>query len=375
MYCRFENRVSNDALELHRPQGRAVAYHASELDTVFEAINQAQQRGWWVALLLNYELGEALLALPTQQLATQPDTPLMTALFFEEAQSSSVWQPPAQAIALNCSVKHSTEHYLRTIDQLRANIHDGEYYQINYTVNIDVLSSAPPEQVYRYIANHHPSSYAAFVVDGERSIASFSPELFVKREGNTLSVRPMKGTRPRFNDPDLDRASGAALKNSAKDCAENVMIVDLLRNDLGQIATAGSVKVTSLLELEQYPSVWTMTSTIQAQQHANTSLKTLLTALFPCGSITGAPKIAAMRAIRHTEQRHRGIYCGSVGWLAPDGDLRLNVAIRTLEFHDQHHANFGVGGGIVYDSNAEQEWQECLWKARILGADIQQGPG
>ena len=182
----------------------------------------------------------------------------------------------------------------------------------------------------------------------------------------------MKGTRPRFTDPAKDEASGNALKHSSKDCAENIMIVDLLRNDLGQIATPGSVNVQSLLELEKYPSVWTMTSTVTAQQRPNASLCDLLTALFPCGSITGAPKIAAMQAIKQLEQRERGIYCGSIGWLAPNGDMNLNVAIRTLEFHEANQARFGVGGGIVYDSDAEQEWQECLWKARILGVPITQ---
>ena len=368
MYCRFENRSSQQALVFQHPVERHAAYRAQDVDAVFAAIDAANAKGLWVSLVLNYELGAVLLGLDT---LTPTTAPLITAMMFRGPTHSTPWQAPNEAVHLNCRMQHTLADYKKDIDHIRQQIREGEYYQINHTVSIDVHSAHPPEQVYRHIASQHPSSHAAYIVDGKRHIASFSPELFVKRQGTTLTVRPMKGTRPRFADPHEDYASGQALRNSPKDCAENIMIVDLLRNDLGQIAVPGSVQVSALLELEQYPSVWTMTSTVQAQQQPQTSLKSLLTALFPCGSITGAPKRAAMHAIHELEQRQRGIYCGSLGWLAPNGDLNLNVAIRTLEFDGTQLGRFGVGGGIVYDSDAEQEWQECLWKARILGTDIQ----
>src|SRR5690606_23307915 len=191
--------------------------------------------------------------------------------------------------------------------------------------------------------------------------------LFIARDGARLRVRPMKGTAPRHADPAWDRQAGEALQRSAKNRAENLMIVDLLRNDLGRIAVPGSVRVPALFDLEAYPSVWTLTSTVEAEA-PDVPLAEVMRALFPCGSVTGAPKIAAMRAIRALEQRRRGIYCGSVGWLAPDGDFSLNVAIRTIELRDGQ-AQFGVGGGIVYDSRAADEWEECLWKARVLNPD------
>jgi len=144
------------------------------------------------------------------------------------------------------------------------------------------------------------------------------------------------------------------------------MIVDLLRNDLGRLALPGSVRAEPLFSLEKYPSVWTMTSTVQAEIAPETSFAEILRALFPCGSVTGAPKIAAMKRIQETEPEPRGIYCGSLGWLAPNGDFSLNVAIRTLVLDDQGHGRYHVGGGIVYDSDPEQEWDECHWKARIL---------
>jgi para-aminobenzoate synthetase component 1 len=167
----------------------------------------------------------------------------------------------------------------------------------------------------------------------------------------------MKGTAPRANDPSEDEQLGRALQNSEKNRAENLMIVDLLRNDLGRVAQSGSVRAQPLFSLEKYPSVWTMTSTVEADIPTDTSLQTILTALFPCGSVTGAPKIAAMQRIQLTETSPRGLYCGSIGWLAPDGDFSLSVAIRTLVLDAAGSGTYHVGGGIFYDSNQEQEWQ------------------
>jgi para-aminobenzoate synthetase component 1 len=176
----------------------------------------------------------------------------------------------------------------------------------------------------------------------------------------------MKGTAPRSNDPLEDQRLGQRLQASEKDRAENLMIVDLLRNDLGRIALPGSVVAEPLFSLEAYPSVWTMTSTIQATIAPETSLEQILRALFPCGSITGAPKVAAMKRIQQTEAQPRGLYCGSVGWLAPNGDFSLNVAIRTLLLKQDGSGLYHVGGGIVHDSVAALEWDECHWKARIV---------
>jgi para-aminobenzoate synthetase component 1 len=367
MYCRFENRLTRQALVLENPVDRVAAHHADELPAVFEAIRRAQQKGLWTSLLLDYELGAALLGLARP--AAPRAAPLLTAQFYSSVQHTQPWESAEHEPTLRCSLAQKKADYMRAIERIRTDIHNGEYYQANYTVPIHVHSDQAPEQVYRALAQRHPTAYSAFIQDEDRQIASFSPELFVERTGDLLRVRPMKGTRPRFTDPIKDQASAHALRHSEKDCAENVMIVDLLRNDLGRLARPGSVKVESLLSVEQYPSVWTMTSTIQAlcDEH---DIEQLLLALFPCGSITGAPKLAAMTALQALEQRQRGIYCGSIGWLAPHGDFRFNVAIRTLEFHTNHEAIFGVGGGIVHDSDPELEWQELLWKARILGSPI-----
>lgn len=368
-YCRFENRLANEALEMHDPAARIEVHERQALVSAVKAIEAAQREGCWVALLLDYELGEWLVpGHPSCPPSTTPDaTPRLTALVFRQARRVPVWKAPGLPPPdLMAEPLISRARYLDDVETLRAGIARGDYYQVNYTFGVQVINPLSPRELYCRLAGAHPSAHAAYIEDGERHILSLSPELFVRRDGDRLTVRPMKGTAPRMTCPDDDFASGQTLLHSTKDRAENLMIVDLLRNDLGRLATPGSVHVDALFTLERYPSVWTLTSTIHAEC-PNTALLPLLQALFPCGSITGAPKLAAMQAIQALEQRRRGIYCGSVGWLAPDGTLSLNVAIRTLEFRNGRQGTFGVGGGIVHDSIPRQEWQECLWKARIIG--------
>jgi para-aminobenzoate synthetase component 1 len=382
MLCRYENRLSGQALQLDGFIRRIAAHTADELPAAFSRIEEAQAQGGWIALLLDYELGEwlepavaqsgiAALGRPAQGMpdaaATESGRARLTALVFEEAHTVPVWAPDesADAVSLTCSPMMEKSRYLENIAELRASIGRGELYQANYTFPIAVESAAAPRDLYRHIAARHPAAHGAYIEDGARTILSFSPELFVSREGPTLTVRPMKGTAPRHADPALDKQAAQDLLRSEKNRAENLMIVDLLRNDLGRLAMPGTVRTTEMFTLERYPSVWTLTSTVTAQApHAG--LEELLRALFPCGSITGAPKIAAMNRIKKLEASDRGIYCGSVGWLAPNGDCSLNVAIRTIEMKDGRLGIFGVGGGIVHDSVAELEWEECLWKARIL---------
>ena len=365
--CRFENRLTGQALALHGLRERIVACSASELPAVFKRIESARNQGYWIALLLNYELGEWL-----EPALLRPENSVtgggrLTALVFKQGEPVSIQAGVAHTdpIELSMAPRIARSRYLNDIELLRDGIARGEFYQVNHTFPIDIRTSAAPRDLYESIAARHPVAHAAYIQDGERTILSFSPELFVARQGDTLTVRPMKGTAPRHTDPDLDFQSGQDLLHSEKNRAENLMIVDLLRNDLGRLASPGSVRVRNLFSLERYPSVWTLTSTVTAQA-PDKSLSQVLHALFPCGSVTGAPKIAAMRKIQQMEAAPRGIYCGSVGWLAPSGDFSLNVAIRTIEIHGTQSCVFGVGGGIVADSDPAREWEECQWKARIL---------
>ncbi|MNU41210.1 Aminodeoxychorismate synthase component 1 [compost metagenome] len=378
MDCRFEDRLAGRALRMEGFCARIEARAAAEVAPALAAIEAARRQGRWVALLLDYELGEWLLpeaALPPPAGPWPPPREdgraRLTALVFERKVDEAPWGAPdadAPPAAISLPAPRMTEAaYARQIDAIRAMIRDGELYQINFTQPLDLQFQGDPATLYRRIAARNPVAHGAFIQDGERTVLSFSPELFVRRDGSRLTTRPMKGTAPRGTDPAEDERLGRELLSSEKNRAENLMIVDLLRNDLGRLAEPGSVKVDALFSLERYPTVWTMTSTVSATAPAAT-LEDVLRALFPCGSITGAPKVAAMRRIRQMEPAPRGLYCGSVGWLAPDGDFSLNVAIRTLVLDRAGHGVYSVGGGIVHDSDPAGEWQECHWKARILRA-------
>ncbi|MCS3509072.1 aminodeoxychorismate synthase component I [Achromobacter sp. JUb104] len=376
MDCRFEDRLAGRAFRFEGYCSRIEARTAADVAPALAAIEAARQQGRWVALLLDYELGEwllpeATLAAPAGLWTPPQDDgrPRLTALVFERKVDDTPWDAPdadSPSAAISLPAPRMTEaEYVRQIDAIRGLIEDGELYQVNYTQPLDLQYQGDPATLYRRIAARNPVAHGAFIQDGERTVLSFSPELFVRREGSRLTTRPMKGTAPRHPDPIEDARLGQALLASEKNRAENLMIVDLLRNDLGRLAQPGSVKVDALLSLERYPTVWTMTSTVSAEA-PGAGLQEVLHALFPCGSITGAPKVAAMRRIRQMETAPRGLYCGSVGWLAPNGDFSLNVAIRTLVLDAHGHGVYSVGGGIVHDSDPAEEWQECHWKARIL---------
>jgi para-aminobenzoate synthetase component 1 len=379
-HCRFEDRLTQHARVLTKPLGRIVASKPEELSAAFAQIEAARQAGYWVALLLEYELGEWLepaLAQTSRQAAVSGSCtqPRLTALVFAHMHEERPWSVGAesasdtQASIVSVAPGIAKAHYLARIQQIREWIAQGEVYQVNSTFPLHIKTEGDPAQLYRQIATRHPVAHAAFIEDVGRTVLSFSPELFLQRTGHALITRPMKGTAPRSTDPETDRQLGEALHASEKNRAENLKIVDLLRNDLGRLARPGSVRADPLFSLEKYPSVWTMTSTVQAEIAPETSFVEILKALFPCGSVTGAPKIAAMKRIQETEAEPRGLYCGSVGWLAPNGDFSLNVAIRTLVLDAEGQGRYHVGGGIVYDSDPEQEWDECHWKARILNTD------
>ena len=385
--CCFEDRLAGEAKVLSGLRQRITARSAAELPAAFAAIQTAQGAGHWIALMLDYELGEwfepalqptaraAQAELPTPTGAAQTHLKprsRLTALVFDSVTVEKPWvsSGSASAVAKACitsvTASLSQTDYFDRIQKIKEWIAQGEVYQINSTFALNVSTQGSAQALYRQLANQHPSAHAAFIEDDEQTVLSFSPELFLQRRGTTLITRPMKGTAPRSNDPLEDQRLGQHLQASAKDRAENLMIVDLLRNDLGRIALPGSVVAAPLFSLEAYPSVWTMTSTIHATIAPETSLEQILRALFPCGSITGAPKIAAMKRIQQTEAQPRGLYCGSLGWLAPNGDFSLNVAIRTLLLKQDGSGLYHIGGGIVHDSVAQLEWDECHWKARIV---------
>lgn len=377
--CRFDNTIDHESIHFTQYHGRIDAHDLSTLADAFTRIEQQQQKGNWIVLMLSYELGYLLeprswSASAMPRTPTGRRTPLLTALVFEQRSNEPELPPidaqrPFMSSAFMSSVKPGIcwKDYERDIDKIKRWLRQGDVYQINHTFPLLTKSDQSPLSIYRHTLHRHPTRYAAYIDMGEDQILSFSPELFLRRRGPWLHTRPMKGTSPRHPDPIMDALSRQGLAASLKNRAENGMIVDLLRNDLGRIATPGSVTVEKLFEIEKYESIWTMTSTIRAHV-GNTALAKVIAALFPCGSVTGAPKIAAMRRISELEPQPRGRYCGSIGWLAPNGDMQLNVAIRTLTMTG-NEGIYGVGGGIVMDSDPSEEWQECQWKARVITTD------
>jgi len=259
----------------------------------------------------------------------------------------------------------------RVLDYIAA----GDCYQVNLTFPLAArLLSGDAAGLYGLLRRGGQAGHGAFVDTGAGpAIVSLSPELFFRLDASgRIEARPMKGTRPRDADPARDRALAAELAANPKDRAENLMIVDLLRNDIGRISRPGSVRVPALHVVESYATVHQMTSTVEGRLAAPPALPDLMRALFPCGSVTGAPKIRAMEIIREVEARARGAYCGAIGWMAPDGSADFSVAIRTLSVQGQR-VRLDVGGGVVQGSTATGEWEEALWKTRFAGAAARTG--
>lgn len=270
---------------------------------------------------------------------------------------------PALAGAWTPSV--SRAEYAAAIDQVKAHIARGDTYQVNYTLRLRRPFAADPWALFQALVPAQQAAYAAYVDIGRFALCSISPELFFERTGAQVTTRPMKGTAPRGRWSADDRAQAEWLRGSEKNRAENVMIVDMLRNDLGRVARTGSVQVPRLFEAERYPTLWQMTSTVTAETSA--SLSDLIRALFPSASITGAPKRRTMQLIAELETAPRRIYTGCLGYLAPGGRAQFNVAIRTvLVDRAAGEAEYGVGGGIIWDSDTAGEYAEWRQKARVL---------
>ncbi|MCB8556872.1 aminodeoxychorismate synthase component I [Streptococcus vestibularis] len=259
----------------------------------------------------------------------------------------------------------SAEEYKAAIEQIHHHIRQGDTYQVNYTVQLQQNLTADPFAIYNRLVVEQNAHYNAFIQHDDVTIISISPELFFKKDGDRLTTRPMKGTTNRGLTTETDLKQAQWLAQDQKNRSENMMIVDLLRNDMNRISKIGSENVKRLCQVEQYSTVWQMTSTIETQLLPNSSLSDVFQALFPCGSITGAPKIATMEIINKVEKQPRGVYCGAIGILVPQGPSIFNVAIRTLQMEGTK-AVYGVGGGITWDSKWEAEYEETKQKSAVL---------
>lgn len=330
------------------------------------AVEDALREGLFAAGYVSYEAAGAFD--PALTTHAPSNVPLVCFGLFsavEDAEPLGAGPPPAPVI---WTPAISQDVHAQGIAKVHEAIAAGDTYQINYTFRLGgALDVNELDALYRHLARTERVPYAAYIQTEEWRLLSLSPELFFQLDGNRLVTRPMKGTAARGRWREEDEALGAALGTSEKNRAENVMIVDLCRNDLSRVCDVGSVRATSLFDVEPYPTVWQMVSTVEGTVRPGTKFSDIFAALFPAGSITGAPKSSSMRLIAEIEHAPRGVYCGAMGFASPDGDATFNVAIRTMTVNAASGCGvYGVGGGITWDSVAADEHAEALNKAACL---------
>ncbi|MGZ8602358.1 MAG: aminodeoxychorismate synthase component I [Actinomycetota bacterium] len=379
--ARFDDLTeASDSFRLIGPVGVLEALRTDEVAGTIAAAEGAAARGMWVAGFVAYEAAPGLdPAMRVRERASDDPfarLPLAWFAMFEDRErtvlpepqdgavrgGSDAWRPSADRASYDASIARIREH-----------IAAGDTYQVNHTLRLRSRVEGDERGLYRDLCYAQRGAYAGYLNLGRYRVLSASPELFFRIDDGCVTTRPMKGTARRGRWSAEDDEVAAGLRGSVKDRAENAMIVDLLRNDMGRVARTGTVTWSDVFDLERYETVWQLTSTVSADLEATASLVDVFRALFPCGSVTGAPKVRTMEIIAELEDAPRGVYCGAVGFLAPPGSnapsARFNVPIRTVVLDAETHvAEYGVGGGITWDSSAEGEYEETLAKAGVLRA-------
>jgi para-aminobenzoate synthetase/4-amino-4-deoxychorismate lyase len=377
------SRVYNAPMQYWRvlPSGNSETDRRAVKDCL-EEITLALDKGQYLVAAFAYELGRLIHHLPRPTKESQGVTdshPLIEAWAFQEYQKLSKEQIDHYIAAelkalsnieqlagvMNLQASISEDHFCDDVEKIQEYIRSGDTYQINHTYRITGDVYGAPLALYSRLRERQPGRFGAYIAQDQHYLLSQSPELFIERQGDTLKAMPMKGTASALSD------TANSLSDDPKNQAENVMIVDLLRNDLSRICLPNTVKVPHLFQVARHGDVLQMTSTVQGQIKPDVKLHDILNAVFPCGSVTGAPKKRSMEIIQELEQSDRGYYCGALGWLDPNGDFAFSVPIRTIEIEQDSSSqsvNFtlGVGAGITIDSDAEQEWHECQIKSAFL---------
>ena len=361
----FTDRLGNiKPMYFNEPKEVVIAHSLQDVLPSFEKVQKAIDDGFYAAGYVSYEAAPAF----DKCFKVKPDARMPLVWF-------GIFEKPAEHIeeTLNSfqvsdwKSETDSQSYRMGFQTIKAEIERGNSYQVNYTMRLRSKFNGDDHAFYNRLLRAQRSNYSAYLNLGKYRILSASPELFFRWEDGQLTTRPMKGTvkRGRNREEDLDNASWLA--NSEKNQAENLMIVDLLRNDMGMVAEQGTVKVPKLKEIEKYPTVWQMTSTITAKTKPETTIIDVFRALFPCGSITGAPKIKTMEIISELEHSPREVYCGAIGYITPNREAVFNVPIRTVVINKETaQAEYGVGGGITWDSVPTEEYDEAFLKAKLL---------
>jgi para-aminobenzoate synthetase/4-amino-4-deoxychorismate lyase len=330
-----------------------------EVENTFQRMEKALADGYYLAGFLSYEAGYAFEACFRNN--NVYDFPLLC--FGAYKNPGPLPNPPTvRPKTISPKINLATDEYFESLAKIKKLLLQGETYQVNYTFKQKFKYQGNPYALYRKLKSHQLTPYSAFIEARDFSIFSYSPELFFRKKGDKIKVKPMKGTI------EPGGKNALQLMNDPKNRSENLMIVDLLRSDLGRIARTGTVKTTKLFEVEKHETIYHMTSTVEAKIPRNLGLYDLFSNIFPSGSVTGAPKIRTMQIIRELEKEERKIYTGCIGFITPQKDMVFNVAIRTLLLEGAR-GEMGIGSGIVFDSNPCKELEECLLKSKFLFAD------
>jgi para-aminobenzoate synthetase component 1/para-aminobenzoate synthetase/4-amino-4-deoxychorismate lyase len=362
----LEDRLARRLRFYGNPREILSAAEAAEVPAVLDRLQALHQAGKELAGYFAYELGYVLEPRLRPLLPEGRTAPLIRFAAFDREETRDIpdgGSPPrVRRLDASWNREDYTARFRRVIDYIFA----GDVYQINLTFPLNGELEGDPVALYAALRARQPVAHGGVVALGEETIVSLSPELFFDLEGKVLRSRPMKGTARRGFLPLEDMMIARDLKEDDKQRAENLMIVDLLRNDIGRLSTIGSVRVPDLFTVETYPTLHQMTSTVQGELAERPTIRDILAGLFPCGSVTGAPKIRAMEIIRQLETSPRGVYCGAIGRISANGSMHFNVAIRTLTVFPDGRFVQNVGSGLVADSKADAEYEECLLKARFL---------
>lgn len=365
----FRNDESARQLVFDRPADVILAREAKDFLPALAAAQAAHDAGRWLAGYFSYEAGYLLEPKLAPLLPDGRRAPLVCLGVFDAPLEEAV--PRRDAAALNGPIfdaraTWSAEDYAERFSRLHQHIRRGDCYQGNLTFPVHAQWSGDPLAAFDALTERQPVKYGALVTLGDPFVLSRSPELFfeIDKQG-MIETHPMKGTAPRGANRAEDERQKNFLRNDEKNQAENRMIVDLLRNDISLISEVGTLEVPALFRVETYPTVHQLVSDVRAKLLPGLTIRQIFAALFPCGSITGAPKIRAMEILRDLEGTPRDAYCGAIGWIAPDSTMRFSVAIRTISLYSTGEAIYNVGGGVVFDSTAQEEYQECLLKARF----------
>ncbi|QEE44826.1 aminodeoxychorismate synthase component I [Rhizobium sp. WL3] len=376
-YALFRDDRAGTSLVFAEPETLVVARTADEVEPALAKLEAHRKAGKWLAGYLSYEAGFVFEPKLRPLVEDGQETPLIAMGVF--AAPASAEHPLAAAPSNIPNAPMLTEPkagwdfdaYRSRFDRLHAHLRKGDCYQANLTMPIEARWDGDPRAAFWSLVGRQPVHYGALIDYGTGPvILSRSPELFFSVDNDGwIETRPMKGTAPRGASPKEDEAIIATMLSDEKTQAENRMIVDLLRNDVSVITEVGTLSVPKLFAIETYPTVHQMVSYVRAKLSPDIGLPQIMAALFPCGSVTGAPKMWAMRILHELEAGPRDVYCGAIGWCDPAGPMRFSVAIRTISLFNGGRAIFNVGGGIVYDSKAEAEYEECLLKARFALGD------